>query len=144
MAESYDPDTVWQPFGAFSQVVIGGTGQVIYLKGQVSLDQTGEIVGAGDMRTQVHQVLSNIQTVLAAMNGRMSDIVSLSQFTTDIQAFMQSGDIRQQFFSAPFPVTTTVEVASLYDPALVIEISGIAEMPMARFEKPTSTRPLHT
>ena len=143
MADSFNPETVWEPFGAFSQTVIGGTGQVAYLKGQVSLDQTGTIVGAGDMRMQVQQVLTNIQTVLAAMNGRMSDIVSLSQFTTDIQAFMQSGDIRQQFFTAPFPVTTTLEIASLYDPALVIEITAIAEIPVERFKKPAAALPMH-
>jgi enamine deaminase RidA (YjgF/YER057c/UK114 family) len=143
MAESFNPETVWPPFGAFSQVVIGGSGKVIYLKGQVSLDQSGAIVGPRDMRAQVSQVLRNIEAVLASMNGRMSDIVSLNQFTTDIQAFMQSGDIRQQFFSAPFPVTTTVEVSSLYDPNLVIEISAIAEIPITRFSTPSPTSPMH-
>ncbi len=143
MADSFNPDTVWAPFGAFSHVVIGGPGKVIYLKGQVSLDQSGTIVGPGDMRAQVQQVLSNIQAVLASMNGRMSDIVSLNQFTTDIQTFIQAGDIRQRFFDAPFPVTTTVEVASLFDPNLVIEISGIAEIPIARFEAPATTSPMH-
>ena len=41
MAESYNPDHVWAPFGAFSMVVLQGTGQVVHLKGQVALDVTG-------------------------------------------------------------------------------------------------------
>ena len=35
-------------------------------------------------------------------------------------------------------VTTTVQVARLYDPALLIEIAGVAEIPQARFCRPAS------
>jgi len=55
------------PFGAFSQSVIQGTGQVIYFKGQVALDRGGQIVGEGDMAAQVAQVMRNISDILAAM-----------------------------------------------------------------------------
>ncbi len=143
MAESFNPEGVWAPFGAFSQMVIGGAGQVVYLKGQVSLDRQGEIVGAGDMRVQVRQVLRNIETLLASVNGRMSDIVALIQFTTDITAFMKVSDIRQEYFRASFPVTTTIEVSSLYDPDLVVEITGVAEIPRDRFNRPIEASRMH-
>lgn len=143
MAESFNPDDLWAPFGAFSQMVIGGAGRPVHLKGQVALDRAGNIVGAGDMRAQVQQVLENIRTLLASVNGRMGDVVSLTQYTTDIAAFMQAGDIRKAFFEAPFPVTTTVEVSSLYDPALLIEITAIAEVPPERFRQPDQTHPMH-
>lgn len=90
MAKSFDPPNVWSPFGAFSQSVICGGGKTVYLKGQVALDTNGQIVGDGDMATQVVQVLENMSDILAAMGGRMSDIVSLQQFTTDIQTFRHS------------------------------------------------------
>lgn len=144
MAESFNPDNLWAPFGAFSQIVIAGEGHHLFLKGQVALDQDGNIVGAGVMRAQVRQVLENIHILLTCVNGRMSDIVSLTQYTTDISAFMQAGDIRKGFMEAPFPVTTTVEVSSLYDPALMIEIAAIAEVPIKRFERPFETQPMHT
>lgn len=136
MAESIDPDTIWPVFGAFSQAVIAGTGKLVFLKGQVALDRDGKVVGAGDMGAQVERVLENIRLLLAPMNGRMSDIVSLTQFTTDIEAFMAAGEVRMRFFAAPFPVTTTVEIRRLYDPALMIEITAIAEIPLSRFRDP--------
>ena len=136
MAKSFDPPDVWAPFGAFSQAVIGGEGRTVYLKGQVALDADGEIVGEGDMAAQVGQVLRNVAAILDGMGGRMSDIVSLQQFTTDIQAFMGCGAVRARFFVAPFPVTTTLEVSSLYDPRLLVEITGIAEIPIDRFAMP--------
>ena len=143
MAEAYNPSDVWQPFGAFSMVVLQGQGQVVHLKGQVALDVEGAVVGVGDMGAQVRQVLANIQSVLAGLGGRMSDVISLTHYTTDIAAFMQSGDIRKDFFSAPYPVTTTIQVAALYDPALMIEITAIAEIPRDRFQRPAQAEGMH-
>ena len=143
MAKSFNPPNLWSPFGAFSQSVISGDGQTLYLKGQVALGQDGQIVGDGDMAAQVAQVLQNISEILAAMGGRMSDIVSLQQFTTDIQAFMRSGEVRTRFFEAPYPVTTTLEISSLYDPRLLVEITGIAEIPLDRFILPEAAQEKH-
>ncbi len=143
LAESYNPENVWAPFGAFSMLVLRGPGQVVHLKGQVALDASGAIVGAGDMRAQVRQALTNIKTVLATMGGRMSDVISLTHYATDIQAFMQTGDIREEFFAAPYPITTTVEVAALYNPELVIEITAVAEIPRDRYMRPSQARAMH-
>jgi len=143
LAQSYNPSNVWTPFGAFSQSVIGGGGRTIYLKGQVALDQDGNIVGLGDMGAQVEQVLKNVSDILATIGGRMSDIVSIQQFTTDIQAFMRCGEVRMTFFDAPFPVTTTLEVASLYDPKLLVEITCIAEIPSDRLIVPNGAQDMH-
>lgn len=116
--------------------VMQGTGQVVHLKGQVSLDIEGQIVGQDDMRAQTHKALQNIQAVLASVGGEMQDIFSLTHFVTDIEAFMQTGDVRLNFFAEPFPVTTTVQVVRLYDPDLLVEITAIAEIPRGRFKHP--------
>lgn len=136
MATSFNPPDVWQPFGAFSMMKIQGSGQIVHLKGQVSLDKTGQVVGKGDMRSQVRRTLENIQAVLASVGGEMVDVLSLTQYTTDIEQFMAVGDIRKQFFADPFPVTTTVQVARLYDPDLMIEITAMAEISLDRFRQP--------
>jgi len=138
MIDSFNPPEMWQPFGAFSMGVIQGQGQMVYLKGQVALDTDGQIVGRGDMKAQVRKVLENIQAVLAHVSGEMGDIVSLTQYVTDIEAFMAAGDVRRQFFAPPFPVTTTIEVSRLYDPALLVEITAIAEVPRDRFKRPAA------
>ena len=119
--------------------VIQGDGQVVYLKGQVSLDRNGQIVGKGDMRSQVHKTLENIRAVLDSVGGTTADIVSLTHYVTDIDGFMKTGDIRRAFFSDPYPVTTTVQVARLYDPDLMVEITAIAEIPRERFRRPAVT-----
>jgi len=136
MIDAINPPGVWSPFGAFSMAVIQGVGQIVHLKGQVALDQQSQVVGSQDMRAQVRKVLENIQDVLASMGGQMGDVVSLVHYATDIERFMSTGDIRKEFFAAPYPVTTTVQVARLYHLDLLIEITAVAEIPRKRFRRP--------
>ena len=136
MAESFDSPDIWAPFGAFSMAVIQGQGQIVWLKGQVALDKGGKLVGPGDMRAQLRQVLENLKAVLANLGGDLGDMVSLTHYTTDIDQFIAVGDIRRGYFTPPYPVTTTVQVARLYDSALLIEIAGVAEIPQERFRRP--------
>lgn len=136
MIDAFNPPDIWAPFGAFSMAAIQGDGRIVHLKGQVALDRDGAVVGPGDMRAQTRQVLENIRAVLASFGGTMADILSLTHYVTDITEFMTTGDIRREFFAAPYPVTTTVEVASLYRPELVVEITALAEIPRDRFRRP--------
>ena len=133
---SFDPDSVWKPFGAFSQAIVQGAGKIVHLKGQVALDREGEIVGEGDIDAQVEKVLENIKSILSEFGGGMEDIYSLTHHVTDIEAFMKTGHIRTRYFKPPYPVTTTVEVKRLYHPNLLVEITGSAEIPLDRYVEP--------
>ncbi|MGQ0677288.1 MAG: RidA family protein [Rhodospirillales bacterium] len=137
MIDAFNPAGIWQPFGAFSMGVIQGKGQIVYLKGQLALDRDGNVVGKGDMRAQVRKTLDNIEAALKSVGGKMGDIVSLVQHTTDISRFMQASDVRKAYFNAPYPVTTTIEVARLFHRELLVEITAIAEIPRARFKRPS-------
>jgi enamine deaminase RidA (YjgF/YER057c/UK114 family) len=133
---SFNPDNVWKPFGAFSQAVVQGSGKIIYLKGQVPLDVEGNIVGEGNIEIQVEKVLENIQSILSCFGGRMEDIFSLIHYVTNIDEFMTTGHIRTKYFKSPYPVTTTVEVSRLYHPDLMVEITSSAEIPLDRYKEP--------
>ena len=115
-------------------VALGG-GRIVHLKGQVALDRDGNIVGKGDMRAQTRKTLENIAGVLASVGGTMGDVVSLTHYVTDMEEFMATGDIRRKFFAPPYPVTTTVQIARLYHPDLMVEITAIAEIPPDRFRR---------
>jgi enamine deaminase RidA (YjgF/YER057c/UK114 family) len=140
MVDAVNPPGVWSPFGAFSMAVLQGDGQIVHLKGQVSLDQSGRVIGPNDMRVQVRRVLENIREVLASMGGQMSDVVSLVHYATDIDQFMSTGDISEGVFFCPFPVTTTVQVGRLYNPDLMIEIAAVAEIPTRALSAATKLR----
>ena len=133
---SFNPNNVWKPFGAFSQAVVQGSGKVIHLKGQVPLDVEGNIVGEDNIEIQVEKVLENIRSILSCFGGRMEDIFSLTHYVTNIDEFMTTGHIRTEYFKSPYPVTTTVEVSRLYHPDLLVEITSSAEIPLGRYKEP--------
>ncbi len=135
MAVSFNPQKLWKPFGPFSMAIVQGTGRIVHLKGQVPLDQDGRLVGEGDIREQLRQVLDNLTVVLAEVGGALADVISLVQYTTDIKGFIAAGDIRAAYFSKPYPVTTTLQVSALYRPEVLVEIAGIAEVPADRFRR---------
>ena len=132
---SSNPDGVWKPFGAFSMAVIQGSGRIVHLKGQVSLDKEGNVVGEKNIEIQVEKALENIKSVLSSFGGRMEDIYALTHYVTNIDEFMSTGHIRTRYFSPPYPVTTTVEVSRLYNPALMVEITASAEIPVSKFKE---------
>ena len=139
MADMFNPPDLWQPFGPFSVGCVQGEGHIVHLKGQVSLDADGGVVGPYDMRRQVRQVLENIQTALSYVGGQMRDVISMTNYVTDMPAFLGAGDVRHAFLSPPYPVTTTVQVVSLYRSELMVEITAIAEIPRNRFVAPRIT-----
>jgi len=90
VSTAFNPADLWQPFSVFSMGVVQGGGRVVHLKGQIALDKTGRIVGKADMRAQTRKTLENIQAVLACVGGTMADIISLTQYVTDIDAFLST------------------------------------------------------
>lgn len=136
MVDAVNPPDLWQPFGPFSHAVIQGDGRIVHIKGQVAVDRNERIVGKGDLPAQLRQALTNIQTILASMGGTLQDVISLTHYTTDMEWFLECSDVRREFFTPPYPVTTTVEVAALYHPELLVEVSAVAEIPKDRFKRP--------
>jgi len=56
---------------------------------------------------------------------------------------MDYGEVRTRFVKAAYPVTTTIEISSLHDPRLLVEITGIAEIPLDRFIPPETAQEKH-
>ena len=136
MSIRFNAPGIWAPFGPFSHGVVLEDGVNVHLKGQIPLTPDGHLQGKGDMAEQLRQTLENLRTVLGFLGGEMSDIVSLTQYTTDIETFMKAGDVRRAFFAEPYPITTTIGVARLYDIDIMVEIAAVAEIPRDRFIAP--------
>jgi len=100
----------------------------IFLSGQLSRDANGNLVGSGDMAEQTRQAIRNMQTVLQAAGGSLSDIVSIVVYTTDIRQFKEIVAARVEFFNDKLPTSTIVEVNHLADPGLLIEFQAIAAL----------------
>ncbi len=97
-------------------------GNVIHLSGQASIDMQGNIVGAGDFDSQAEQTFRSIESVLDAGGSSLSKVFKVTIYLTDMSNFPKIVELRQRWFSKPYPADTIVEVKSLALPELLIEI----------------------
>jgi len=107
---------------------VDNPGSLIFLSGQLSRDENGRLVGPGDMAEQTRQAIRNMDTVLRAAGGTLSDIVSIVVYTTDMRTFKEIVAARMEFFKDKLPTSTIVEVNHLADPGLMIEFQAIAAL----------------
>ena len=72
---------------AFSQVVAATGARTIYTAGQVSIDEHGGLVGAGDLALQTTQVMRNIGSALAAAGAGYDDIVKITTYVVNYNVY---------------------------------------------------------
>lgn len=113
-------------FGYAQAVKVGDT---IYLSGQVSIDSEGNVVGIGNMETQMRQAYSNVQKVLEKYDASIENIVDETIFVTDMESAEPVSSCRHEIFSgSPVVASTVVEVSRLALPELMIEIKCVAKI----------------
>jgi 2-iminobutanoate/2-iminopropanoate deaminase len=118
----------WETEYGYSQAVM--VGDTIYISGQVSHDDKGNIVGRGDMEAQMRAAYSNIEKVLLHYGAKMENVVEETLFVTDMDnAFAAAAKCRRDVFSGkPVVASTIVQIQRLAFPDLMIEIRCIARV----------------
>src|SRR5687768_4356449 len=101
-------------------------GRTIYLSGQVALAEDGSVVGPNDAHAQAEQCFRNVQSVLRAAGGRLDNIVQLTCYLTDVAHFDAYAEVKRQLFPERPPSSTTIIVAGLLNPALLMEVAAVA------------------
>jgi 2-iminobutanoate/2-iminopropanoate deaminase len=110
--------------GPYSHAV--WTGNLLYCSGQSPIvPSTGKICNGG-ISEQTQQVFKNLETVLAAAELKMDDVIKVNVYLTSMANFAEMNQVYKGCFSQPYPARTTVAVAELPLNALV-EIEFIAE-----------------
>src|SRR6185436_12541027 len=67
----------------FSQAVAASGTRTVYVSGQTAWDAKRQLVGGTDLADQARQAFRNVQTVVEASGGGMSDVVSLRIYIVD-------------------------------------------------------------
>jgi 2-iminobutanoate/2-iminopropanoate deaminase len=119
----------WQEKLGYAQGIEVTAGErVLYCAGQTSTNADGQPQYAGDMGAQLAAALDNLETVLQAGGYRLSDVVRLNYYTTDMSAFFAHYGVITQRLSAAgcLPSGTLLGVARLARPELLVEIEATA------------------
>lgn len=107
-------------------------GDLVFTSGQAAITEQGEIVGLGDFDAQVEQTMKNVARVLELAGSSIKDIVKVNIYVTDMANFPKVLELREKYFSYPWPADTIVEVSSLAIPGLMIEVDATAVVTAAR------------
>jgi len=108
-------------------------GRVVSVAGQIGWDpQTGEWA-ADDLPGQTAQALRNIASILEAAGCGVRDVVRLTWFVLDRDAYVTArreiGDAYRAVFGRHYPAMSVVVVAALIESHALVEIEATAVVP---------------
>ena len=122
-----NPQALSVPTG-YSHVAEVSGGRTIYIAGQVAFDKSGSVVGKRDFAAQATQVFENLKLALAAVGATFDNVVKVNTYVTDMSQIQTLREIRAKYYGKNAPASTLVEIGSLANPDLMIEIEAIAVM----------------
>jgi enamine deaminase RidA (YjgF/YER057c/UK114 family) len=103
--------------------------KIVYVSGQVSWDEGGNVVGKGDMRAQSEQVFRNVSAALKAAGAGWGDVIKMNGYMVGMSAERVGAyrEVRQRFLQeGALPASTLVGVEALVHPDLLLEVEVVA------------------
>lgn len=97
--------------GPYSQAV--RVGDTVYLSGQIPLDPASGHLVEGDISAQARRAFDNLRAVCEAADGSLADIARLGLYLTDLGDFAAVNAVMGEYFDAPYPARSTIEVRGL-------------------------------
>jgi len=111
-----------QAIGPYSQAKI--VGNFIFTSGQIPLKIDGTMV-TDDFQKECIQVLDNLNEILECSGSKMSNIIKLTVYLTDLSNFNILNSVFEKYFDKSLPARSTVEVSALpKDSRVEIEAIG--------------------
>lgn len=124
----YNPPDLPAPSG-YSHAS-SGSGEVVFIGGQVGCDVSGKILEPGDIAAQFGRAVRNLAIALDSAGCKPSDVVKITYLVTDVAAYRAArkpiGAHYREVFGRHFPASTLIEVKGLFDPWAAVEIEAVA------------------
>jgi enamine deaminase RidA (YjgF/YER057c/UK114 family) len=123
-----NPPALCPTFG-WTHVVTATEGTTVYISGQVSVNERGELVGKNDLRAQTEQTFANLEHALAAAGATFADVVKTNLYVVGLKPEHVPiiREVRSRYVNAAQPpVSTLVGVMALVGPDWLIEIEAVA------------------
>lgn len=99
---------------------------LLYLSGDGSIDPVTRELVPGDARAQTHRTLANLRLTLESLGSSLDKVVKATVYLTDMADYPAMNEAYRSVFPVDPPARTTVGVAQLPVPGLVVEIELIA------------------
>ncbi len=123
-----NPEGMNRP-GTYTPVVTVRGGKMVYISGQVPLDERGQLVGGTDLKAQTEQVYRNLGLALTGAGATFGDVVKITTYVVNYKPEYRSlmHEVRSRHFSRENPpASTLVGVQSLATAAILVEVEAVA------------------
>lgn len=97
-------------------------GDDLKISGAVSMNDSGIIVGAGNMELQMKNCYSDLEKILKHYGYNFDDVVVENVYTTNMAEFIKVSGYRNSVYTKQFPTGTWLEVKGLAVSGQLIEI----------------------
>ena len=119
MRKNISGDSPWEDIVGYSRAV--RIGNIFEIAGTTAIKDE-KPYAIGNAYEQTKYVLSVIKEILEKEGLRLENIIRTRMFVTDISKWEEYGKAHGEFFGNIKPVATMVEVSSLIDKGLMVEI----------------------
>lgn len=124
MRTNISSNTKWENIVGYSRAV--RIGNIIEVSGTTAIDEKGNIIGPNDYYLQTKYIFEKIQKALEQAGGKLSDVIRTRMYVKDILYWQEVAKAHNEFFNTIKPATSMVEVSSLIDDDLLVEIEASA------------------
>ncbi len=126
-----NPATIGAPVAPYSHAIKTTGNEVLFLAGQVPIDQDGNTVGIGDFETQARCVFDLLTKILKADSMDWNNVAKLNVFMVRREDREAITSLREELFSqwfpnGDYPISTLLFISGLYREEFLIEIEAIA------------------
>jgi 2-iminobutanoate/2-iminopropanoate deaminase len=118
-----------EPISHYTDVVVAGPGRTIYVSGCGSTDESGKLVGRGDITAQTRKTLDNMKVALAAAGATLADVVKVTVYLGNVEDRQKVNEVRKEYFGAARPASTLIEISRFAIDGMLIEIEAVAVAP---------------
>jgi enamine deaminase RidA (YjgF/YER057c/UK114 family) len=104
-------------------------GRLLFTAGMTGRQPDGTIIPGG-MAAQVQRTMERLQAILQHAGANFSQVIKQLLYITDMEAHAAHGrPVRAAFFGEARPTSTALGVRRLADPAMLIEIELVVDLP---------------
>ncbi len=98
-------------------------GNLVFVSGQASVDQTGKII-SDTFEAEFRRSVENLRKVLETAGSDLKHVIQTRNYVRDAANVVRYNELYREYFSAPFPTRTTI--TNCLPPTLHYEIECVA------------------
>jgi enamine deaminase RidA (YjgF/YER057c/UK114 family) len=112
--------TIWEDIVGYSRAI--RVNSTIEVAGTTAVDENGNLVGPNDPYEQTRFIIQKAQKALQELGADLKDVIRTRIYTTDISRWEKIGKAHGEFFKDIKPVASMVEISSLINTDILVEI----------------------